>query len=78
MIQKVKILITNDLEEIPEKDQVWHLVDPHTPDPATFCFKELVTIGDSHGVTLIREYTKGSLTCEHCISNIKDIQRIKL
>lgn len=79
MNQLVKMLIDDDCETIPIKEQKWCLVSPNpiSDTPRTLCKGEVLD-SDTDAVWESKSVKKGGITCESCVKIVKAFKAVKL
>jgi hypothetical protein len=81
MNRLAKQIINDDGEQVLKEDQRWHLMQKNVGDISLLCTGEFVFSGCASGngeVYDFKQTTRGGITCEECMTKIKEIKSVKL
>jgi len=77
----VKQIVNDDGEAVPPEEQVWHLMQAFTGDAGLLCTGEFVDDGAASGNGSnykFKEVKRGGITCNKCLSIVKEFKAIRL
>jgi hypothetical protein len=73
----VQLTIDEDGNSYPY-GETWHLVTPYADGNQIFCSGEYFGLGEGNARGKLKKVLKGGITCQNCLSKIKDIRAVKL
>ena len=73
-----RLTMDEDLEVIPEDEQVWCLITPYADSTQKFCTGEYFGYGEGNATADTKRVQRGGITCPKCIEHIKMIKAVRL
>ena len=78
MNKLVKLTMNEDKEAIPKNEQKWCLVVDACGAETTLCTGEVYGLGEGDAEGECKTTQRGGITCNDCMTRIKEIKSVRL